>query len=100
MEATTVPGTVQDLLASANRDPEVPKVYCNGFVNAVGPGDITTMLLRNDRPVAVLNMSFTVAKTLAEMLGRAIADLEQDANIRVPSVHEVAAGAAKQEETS
>ncbi len=41
------------------------QIYFNNFVNNIGPGDITTVLMRNTVAVAVLNMSATTAKTLA-----------------------------------
>ena len=49
----------------------------NGFINTLGTGDITTILERNGEPVAVLNMSYTIAKTLATSLGEVVARLEE-----------------------
>jgi hypothetical protein len=52
------------------------QIYFNHFVNNIGPGDITTLLLRNGDPVGVLNMSATTAKTLAAFLSDAVKELE------------------------
>ncbi len=52
-------------------------IYFNGFVNAIGIGDVTIVLERNGKAVAVLNTSYTVAKTLAEKLGGLIKNLEE-----------------------
>ena len=52
-------------------------IYFNGFVNMAGIGDVVTVLERNGEPVAILNMSFTVAKTLSIALGMVIARLEE-----------------------
>lgn len=71
----SVPDEVQARIERA-RDPSVPKIYANGFINSLGPGDIMTVLERNGEPVAVLNFSYTVAKTLAKALGDVIARLE------------------------
>lgn len=90
MDAMPLPDSIQGLLTSTADDPGIPKLYCNGFVNAVGPGDITVLLLRNERPVAMLNMSHTVAKTMVTMIGRAVAQLESDAGIKVPTISEIA----------
>ncbi len=63
-------------LQNALENPEVPSYYFNGFVNSLGNGDITILLKRNERPVAILNASYTMAKTLAEKIGVLIAALE------------------------
>jgi hypothetical protein len=55
----------------------VPQIYFNGFINMLGTADIGVLCERNGKPVAVLNMSYTVAKTLAVALGQTIGDLEQ-----------------------
>ena len=60
-----------------SRDPNVPKLYVNGFINTLGTSDIMTILERNGEPIAVLNMSYTVAKTLATSLGEIVARLEE-----------------------
>jgi hypothetical protein len=57
-------------------DSDVPKVYFNGYVNHLSTSDILTVLERSGRPVAVLNMSYTVAKSLCASLGQLIAQLE------------------------
>ncbi len=69
---------VMDQIKEAIEDPNVPKIYSNGFLNAVGQGDTLTLLLQNGKPVAVLNLSYTVAKTLALKLGQVIKNIEAD----------------------
>lgn len=63
-------------LDSAISDSAVPKFYFNGFMAAGTHGDGIVVLTTNGRPTAVLNMSFTVAKSLGVALGQMIADLE------------------------
>lgn len=63
-------------IQQAEDDPDVPKIYFNGFLNALGAGDVAVTLKRGETPVAVLNMSYTVAKTLAEKLRKLIGNLE------------------------
>ena len=58
------------------KDAHVPEIYINGFVNGLGNGDVYTVLERNGTPVAILNMSYTLAKTFAVSLGGVIAQLE------------------------
>lgn len=68
---------------------DIPNIYFNGFVNAVGAGDILTVLERNGRPVAVLNMSYTVAKTLALALGTTISQFEATTGRSMLTTHDV-----------
>lgn len=55
----------------------VPQLYFNGLVNVMSNGDVMTVLERNGAPIAVLNMSFTMAKSLSVALGQMVAQLEQ-----------------------
>ena len=57
-------------------DFDVPKLYFNSYVNQLSTSDILMILERSGRPVAVLNMSYTVAKSLSASLGQLIAQLE------------------------
>jgi hypothetical protein len=79
----------QQRLKNALESPEVPVLYVNGFVNSMTSGDVLTVLERNGRPVAVLNMSFTVAKTLSVGLGSTIAQLEEGAGQSMLTTQEV-----------
>lgn len=56
---------------------DIPHIYFNGFAVAIGAGDLTMVLERNNVPVATLNLSFTEAKTLAQKLGGLVALLEE-----------------------
>ena len=77
-------GEGQDLraerLKAALVSQDVPHIYANGFVNALSDADIIVVLERNNSPVAVLNMSYTTAKSLAHKLSQLIADFEKDSN--------------------
>ncbi len=65
-------------VAEALNNPQLPHIYFNGFVNSLGSGDLMMILQRNGQPVAVLNTSYTLAKTLAEKVHDLIASLEAD----------------------
>lgn len=64
-------------------------IYFNGFTIGIGNGDIVFALERNGKPVAALNASYTVAKTLAQKLGRIMAQLEEASGNRIMSTDEV-----------
>ncbi len=74
---------IAEMVDNAVKDPDVPKLYANGFITGIGKGDISITLQRNAQPVAVLNLSFTVAKTLALKLGTVINDLEDKAQTEI-----------------
>lgn len=69
--------THQEQIESALEDKELPTMYFNSFITSVGTGDVLIVLRQRDKPVAVLNTSYTVAKTLAEKLGGVLAVFEQ-----------------------
>jgi hypothetical protein len=56
---------------------DIPNITFNGMVTSLGTGDVLVVLERNGHPVAVLNVSYTVAKTLSMLLGNTIAKLEE-----------------------
>ena len=66
-----------------------PEVYFNGFAVAISSGDISVVLERNQTPVTVLNLSYTVAKTLALSLGSVIGALEEIAQQQMLTTHEL-----------
>ncbi len=53
-----------------------PRLYANGFSLGTGNADLVTVLQLNGVPIAVLNMSYTLAKTLGESLLVAVKELE------------------------
>jgi hypothetical protein len=52
------------------------KLYCNGFITAVGASDVTLILNLSGKNISALNMSYTTAKSLAETLTNAIQQFE------------------------
>lgn len=56
---------------------DAPKLYVNGFSLGLSNADCNIVLVRNSEPQAVVNMSYTTAKTLALSLTRLVAGLEE-----------------------
>lgn len=67
----------------------IPNLYANGFVNHVTQGDILTVLEHNGKPVATINLSYTVAKTLALSIGTLISQLEALTGRDMLTTHDV-----------
>lgn len=76
----------------------VPHIYVNGFMNVLTNSDVMTVLEENGRPAALMNMSFTTAKTLAVALSQVVAQLEQVTGRDMLTTHDVdrLMGATKQ----
>ena len=68
---------------------DVPSIYFNGFANALSAGDIICVLERNGQPVGIINISYTVAKTLSASLATLIARLEETSKQPIMTTHEV-----------
>ena len=74
----------------ASEDEAVPMIYFNGFSCGTGPGDVTVILIRNEKPVALLNTSFTLAKTLATKLGGVMEGFEDVTSNKIMTTDDVA----------
>jgi hypothetical protein len=76
----------------ANEDlplPDHKQIYANGFYTAISPVDVVIGLSRNGRDTAVLNLSFSLAKTLAFSLLEAVEDFEEKLGTEVPVMDEI-----------
>lgn len=68
--------TIKEALSSDR----IRHLYANGFVTALGNGDVLLILQQNGAPIAAINLSYTVAKTLAQKLGDLIKKFETNAD--------------------
>lgn len=67
----------------------VPHIYFNGFTASLGTGDVVAVVERNGEPVAVLNLSYTIAKSVSAALGQVVAQLEDRAGREILTAHDV-----------
>jgi hypothetical protein len=67
---------VPDDFNKAMEDQDIPKTYINGFTCILGIGDFAILFKRNDKAVEVMNMSYTLAKTLAIKIHQLVQHLE------------------------
>lgn len=70
-------------------NPDVPKYYMNGFMIGNGNSDGFIIIQTNAIPAAILNMSFTTMKTLAESLNSVILQLEKKTGKNIATTHEI-----------
>lgn len=88
---------LDSLIEKALKDESMPEIHFNGFINAIGSGDILIILQRNGRAIAKLNTSYTVAKTLSQKLGSLVVDLEQRTGNTIMTVDDINQALSKQE---
>lgn len=83
-------GEVSNLTRFARaKELQVPQTYANGFAAAISGADCQLVLERNGEPVAMLNISFTLAKTLALALGTMVSNFENATGQQLLTTHDV-----------
>jgi|SRR5665213_836326 len=69
---------------------QTPGLYMNSFRMGASTADIFIVLQHNGADVAVLNISYTLAKTLGEALGKLIEQLENKSGQKIMTAHTIA----------
>ena len=64
-------------------------IYFNGYSFAVGAGDVVITLMLQGKPIATLNASYTVCKTLALALNNSMSEFEKLTNHKIMTVDDV-----------
>lgn len=81
--------SISNDISEIYKDKDLLRIYFNGFLSTVTTGDMLVVLKQNDVPVAVLNLSHTVAKSLAQSIGTSIVGLEDAIGLRIPTTREI-----------
>lgn len=81
--------TEPDKIIKALTSDEIQKIYSNGFAVAHSNSDVSIILQQHATPVGVVNMSFTLAKSLAQRLSEMINDIENRTGTPVLSTFEI-----------
>ena len=74
-QETTSPDAVREAVSS----PDVPKSYANGFAIGMSNADAHILFQLNGKPVVMMNMSYTLTKTLHQKLENMIKQFETGA---------------------
>ena len=56
---------------------DTPQIYANGFQLGITNADVNLVLKLDNRPVAVVHMSYTLAKTLHQFIGNVVTKFEK-----------------------
>ncbi|KWT91822.1 hypothetical protein [Candidatus Magnetominusculus xianensis] len=67
----------------------VPQFYFNNAVVTLSSSDLLITIERNGAPVAIVNASFTTAKTLSIQIAECIKNLEEKTNIDIKTMEEI-----------
>lgn len=70
-------------------DPTVPQIYVNNLQSGYNNTDFILLLESNGKPSAVVNLSYTLAKTLVETIGNNIIELEARLGHSIHSMEEM-----------
>jgi hypothetical protein len=77
---------------------QADSIYINGFAAGINTGDIYVVLQRNGANVGVLNMSYTVAKSLGAALDEIIKSLERRSGREIMTSSDCYAALTKSDE--
>lgn len=72
-----------DLVAQALESEDIIKLYANGFAIFFTNSDIGMVFSQNNKPIVLLNISLTLAKTLVVKLGQMIHDFEKNTDVKI-----------------
>ena len=76
MNVMPEPDKNQQTLKKASSDPDVAKVYANGFTLGLSNADVCVIFQQRGEPVALVDLSYTLAKTLVQRLGVLVNNFE------------------------
>ncbi len=79
----------EELLKKAILSDDVPKFYANGFAAFRGNADMGIIFQHNSKPNLIINMSFTLAKTLSRKINQMISDFEKKTGIDILTTSDV-----------
>ncbi len=75
--------------------PDVPHLYSNGFQIGVSNADVILVLKLNNQPMATINMSYTLVKTLHQKTGDLVSKFEKAVDRKMLTTSDVDAAMAK-----
>ena len=80
LDQDSKPEPYQENIDEIVNDPDIKRIYANGFTIFVGNSDFGVILKTNNKTTHVLNISYTLAKTLHVKLHQMISRLEESTN--------------------
>jgi hypothetical protein len=87
---------LQSQLQAGFELPAEKKMYFNGFTLAVTPSDVVIVLQQNNQPVALLNTSYVIAKTLVIKLGDLLKNFEEKTEQPILTLDQINSAVSKE----
>ena len=81
--------TMRKKFDEALNNPDVPQIYVNALQSGYNNTDFILLLESNGRPSVILNLSYTLAKTLVQNIGNNIADMETQMGHSIHTMEEM-----------
>ena len=78
-----------DTSRSLDVPPDTHRIYANGFTIGMSNADVCIVLQRLGQPEAVVNVSYTLAKTLAQSLGQLVTEWESATGQHLQTTHTI-----------
>jgi hypothetical protein len=78
-------------IREAASDQQLPNIYFNAFTIGASAADLVIILKRNNKPVGLLNVNYSVALTLVSHLSKLIANHENVTEIPIKTTNELEA---------
>lgn len=72
-----------------NAQPNLPIVYANGASLALSPGDIQITMAFNGRPISIVAMPLSVARSIQAAIERALNDFERKTDSKIVDIGKV-----------
>lgn len=88
------------LIEKGSEIPTDRHLYANGFAFSIQPTDVRMTLLLEDRPVGVIRMSHSAAKTLMTQMTAVFKQFEDDTQITILPIHEIQSKMVKAQKPS
>jgi hypothetical protein len=90
--------TAAAVMEKVHSDPSLERIYTNGFAVGLTNADVMLVLQLTGQPQKVVHMSFTLAKTLAQRLGRVVSEFEDALATELVTTEKIDLAFAKRKE--
>jgi hypothetical protein len=77
-------------LEAGSNLPSDKQFYANGFAVGITAADIVVVFLRDNQPIAKINIAHSVAKALSEILASLILSFQKKTKLRIMNVNDLA----------
>jgi hydrogenase maturation factor len=86
--------TIEEFIANALTNDNVPTIYLNGFSLTITPSEMLLVGKRGEHAKVALYLPHSVAKSLVDVVGRALAEYQTKAGVQILSLDQIKANLA------